>query len=212
MNLLATISRSGLVLGLFAVCTVAFIAITATSTAAMREANVQRAAQKNLFALLPPDTHDNDLLQDVVPAPAGGLLGNEEDELIRIARIQGEIVGVVLPVTAPDAYSGRIRMIVGVRPDGTLLGVRVLAHRETPGLGDKVDLRKSDWILGFRGRSLQNPAPDGWKVRRDGGEFDQFTGATITPRSVVRAVYRALRHFEAHGADIMQPRIQDEMS
>lgn len=201
--ILASVSRPALVLGLFAVCTVAFIAVTAAFTADTRADNAEQAAQKSLFALLPPGTHDNDLLHDTVMAPAGGLLGNAGEEPIRIARLEDEVVGVVLPVTAPDGYSGRIRMIVGVRPDGTLLGVRVLAHRETPGLGDKVDVRKSNWILGFAGRSLERPPPSKWKVRKDGGAFDQFTGATITPRSVVRAVYRALRHFEAHGPEIL---------
>src|SRR5690606_24060195 len=102
----------------------------------------------------------------------------------------------LVPAVAPDGYSGAMRMLVGVNRDGTLAGVRVLTHRETPGLGDKVDLSKSDWILGFNGRSLGNPEPDRWGVKKDGGEFDQFTGATITPRAVTAQVKRVLQQVE----------------
>jgi electron transport complex protein RnfG len=107
-------------------------------------------------------------------------------------------VAAIIPVTAPDGYSGDIELIVGVNADGSIAGVRVLSHKETPGLGDKVDLRKSDWILGFNGRSLNNPELAGWAVRKDKGVFDQFTGATITPRAVVAATLRALQFADAH--------------
>lgn len=201
--MLSSITRSGVVLGLFAVATVAFIAVTEATTAGTRAENARQAALKNLYEILPPETHDNNLLADTVMLPAGGLPGNEHERPARIALRDGNVVGVVLPATAPDGYNGRIRLLVGVRPDGTLLGVRVTGHRETPGLGDKVETRKSDWITRFTGLSLQQPAPLRWKVRKDGGEFDQFTGATITPRAVVSAVYRTLRHFEAHGEEIL---------
>lgn len=201
--MLNPVSRSGVILGLFAVCTVAFIAITAAGTAKVRAHNAEMAERKSLYQLVPAKLRDNDLLRDTVMAPPGGLLGNESVAPIHVARQGARITAVVLPVTAPDGYSGRIRMLVGLTPDGTLLGVRVVEHRETPGLGDKVDLRKSDWILGFTGRSLDDPQPAGWQVRKEGGAFDQFTGATITPRAVVRAVYRALRHYEAHATEIL---------
>ncbi len=207
--ILNAVSRSGLVLGLFAVCTVAFIAITAAATAETRARNAEMAARKSLYELVPAGLRDNDLLHDTVTAPAGGLLGNETEQPIHIARRNGRVTAVVLPVTAPDGYSGRIRLLVGVRPDGTLLGVRVVEHRETPGLGDKIDPRKSDWILGFAGKSLTDPEPPGWQVRKQGGTFDTFTGATITPRAVVRAVYRTLRHFEAHARDLPDGREGD---
>ncbi len=190
------ITRSGIVLGLFAMATSALIAWTEFSTAEQRAENVNFAQQKILAALIPPDRHDNDVLHDTVPVAPGGPLANEEPAVAYIARKDGRIVGVVLPATAPDGYSGRITLMVAIRPDNTLIGVRTLAHRETPGLGDKVDLRKSDWMLGFAGRSLQNPKPAGWKVKKDGGVFDQFTGATITPRAVVAAVHRTLKFFE----------------
>ena len=91
-----------------------------------------------------------------------------------------------------------IKVITGVNVDGTVAGVRILAHNETPGLGDKVDLKKSDWVLGFNGKSLQNPKPEQWKVKKDRGVFDQFTGATITPRAVTQAVYNSLEYYQAN--------------
>ncbi|HCE41269.1 MAG TPA: electron transport complex subunit RsxG, partial [Alcanivorax sp.] len=119
------------------------------------------------------------------------------------ARRDGAPGGAVLEATAPDGYGGAINLIVGVDMDGRVLGVRAVPpHNETPGLGDKIERRKSDWILSFNGKSLDNPAPDGWAVKKDGGRFDSFTGATITPRAVVTAVHRALRYFNAHRDDL----------
>jgi electron transport complex protein RnfG len=117
---------------------------------------------------------------------------------IYIARQGGKAVAVIIPVVAPDGYSGDIELIVGVNREGTIAGVRALSHRETPGLGDKVDINKSDWVLGFEGRSLTNPDLNGWAVKKDKGVFDQFTGATITPRAVVAATLRALQFAEAN--------------
>ena len=111
---------------------------------------------------------------------------------------EGEIIAVVIPATAPDGYTDAIDLIVGVNADGSIAGVRALAHKETPGLGDKVDIKKSDWILGFEGRSLDNPDLAGWAVKKDKGVFDQFTGATITPRAVVAATLRTLQYAEAN--------------
>jgi electron transport complex protein RnfG len=102
----------------------------------------------------------------------------------------------VLTVIAPDGYSGNIKLLVGVYYDGRVAGVRAVSHKETPGLGDYIETGRSDWILGFNGRSLVSPSPGDWRVKPDGGVFDAFTGATITPRAVVRAVYKSLLYFE----------------
>ena len=120
-----------------------------------------------------------------------------------IARQGDEVTAVIIPVVAPDGYSGRIELIVGVNRDGSVAGVRVLEHRETPGLGDKVDMKKSDWILGFEGRRLGDPPAEAWTVKKDGGVFDQFTGATITPRAVTAAVKRGLEYFEANRSALL---------
>jgi electron transport complex protein RnfG len=113
------------------------------------------------------------------------------------------VVAVILPVTAPDGYSGTIELIVGVNRDGTVAGVRALQHRETPGLGDKVDVKKSDWVLDFNGHSLGQPPEEQWTVKKDGGVFDTFTGATITPRAVTAAVKRGLLYFDAHRESLL---------
>jgi electron transport complex protein RnfG len=111
-------------------------------------------------------------------------------------------VAVLLNAVARDGYAGPIRLLVAVDPAGRLLGVRVLEHRETPGLGDLVDARHSDWIRGFDGRALGDPPPARWTVRKDGGDFDQFTGATVTPRAVVRGVRRVLEYIELHRQEL----------
>jgi electron transport complex protein RnfG len=114
------------------------------------------------------------------------------------ARRDGRVETVLVPARAPDGYSGDIELLVGVWRDGSIAGVRVLRHRETPGLGDAIDHRKSDWVNDFVGRSLGDPSRERWTVQRDGGAFDQFTGATITPRAVVQATARVLEYVEAH--------------
>jgi electron transport complex protein RnfG len=119
------------------------------------------------------------------------------------ALLDGKPVAVFLQPTAPDGYSGSIKLLVAILENGTIAGVRVLNHRETPGLGDYIETNKSSWIHGFIGRSLGNPEPKLWQVKRDGGVYDQFTGATITPRAVVRAVARSLEYFQTHRATLL---------
>ena len=109
---------------------------------------------------------------------------------------------LILPVTAPDGYSGAIHLLVGIFADGRLAGVRVLGHKETPGLGDKIELAKNPWVLAFNGKSLSDPGEAGWGVKKDQGVFDQFAGATITPRAVVKAVHHALQYVDAHRAEL----------
>lgn len=104
-----------------------------------------------------------------------------------------------------QGYAGDIILLLGVDPDGTLLGVRTLRHSETPGLGDRIEVERDDWILAFTGRSLDDPPPDRWTVSGAGGDFDQFTGATITARAVVHAVRDGLTFFERHRAAILEP-------
>jgi electron transport complex protein RnfG len=113
-------------------------------------------------------------------------------------RFDETVVGVILPATARDGYSGDIELLVGVTADGKIAGARVVSHKETPGLGDGIDTRKSPWILSFDGRSLQAPLQPQWTVKKDGGAFDQFTGATVTPRAVVAAIRRTLEYQALH--------------
>ena len=116
----------------------------------------------------------------------------------------GEPVAVVLKFAAVNGYNGKIQLLAGINLNGSLTGVRVLNHTETPGLGDAIEIEKSNWVLGFSGRSLHHPSKESWAVRRDGGSFDQFTGATITPRAVVGALHLALEYFESRQAFLFE--------
>ncbi len=159
------------------------------------EAAQQAELLSNLTELLPPDSYDNDLLHDTTTITAPDLLGTDKPVTLYRARRQGKPVAVLFETIAPDGYSGPIRLLIGIRADGHLLGVRVLEHRETPGLGDKIERSKSDWVDSFTGRHLTAANESQWAVKKDGGIFDQFTGATITPRAVVKAVKKALVFF-----------------
>ncbi len=194
------IGKNSMILALFAVCTAGVLAGTYQLTKSKIAASERAAAQKALLEIIPLEQHDNDLLTDTLAIPPEALtkLGDVEGKQFHLARQNGDIVAVILPARAPDGYSGAIDLIVGINRDQTLAGVRVLSHNETPGLGDKIDLRKSEWILSFNGKSLGQPAPEKWAVAKDGGEFDQFTGATITPRAVVEQVKQVLEYYRDH--------------
>lgn len=194
MNLLGqSITRNGVLLGLFALATAVLVAGTWELTRDDIAEQQRRAEERALLQVVPRDSHDNRMLEDTLPLPADTPgLGLRQDRQAWLARRGGEVVAVVVPAVARDGYSGDIELIVGVRADGSISGVRVLSHRETPGLGDKVAPGKSDWIHSFRGRGLGDPPAEDWAVKKDGGVFDQFTGATITPRAVVGATRRVL--------------------
>jgi electron transport complex protein RnfG len=152
---------------------------------------------RSLSQVLPDDLHDNNLLENTVQVDDG----HGGHVTVYRALRKHRITGYAWRTTA-HGYSGDISLLLGVDQDGTLLGVRVLAHTETPGLGDRIELDKDHWILGFNGHSLANTSGARWHVKKDGGEFDQFSGATITPRGVTRAVYEGLEFFAAHQAEL----------
>lgn len=195
--------RAALLLAAAAIVTVGVVAIVNDLARPRIEANerAQRVAQ--LAEVLGGTRYDNDLLRDVVTVRDAERLGTDELLPVYRATLAGHPVAAIVTTVAPDGYAGSIRLLVGIGADGQLLGVRVVAHRETPGLGDAIDERKSTWVDGFRGRSLVNPALDRWHVKKDGGDFDQFTGATVTPRAVVRAVRNALLYFDANRAALL---------
>ena len=205
MKWLASIGLGGLVLAFFAAITSLAIGWTYLSTQSQIELAERRAEARQLMEIFPKDTHDNELVDDTFILEAEtSLLGLRQERQGYRVRQAERVVGVILPATARDGYSGDIRTLVGVRSDGSVAGVRVVAHKETPGLGDKVDLRKSPWILGFNDRSLDNPALSQWSVSKDGGAFDQFTGATVTPRAVILATRRALEYAELNQATLFE--------
>jgi electron transport complex protein RnfG len=194
--------RAALLLTVVATVTVGAVAVVHDLSRPRIEANERAQRVARLAELLGQTKYDNDLLEDAITVRDPDLLGTADALPVHRARLGGQPVAALIETVAPDGYSGSIRLLVAVDVDGRLLGVRVLSHRETPGLGDGIDRRKSDWIDAFAGRSLGDPAPEGWRVRKDGGEFDQFTGATVTPRAVVRAVRNTLAYFDAHRDEI----------
>lgn len=193
-----SIRRSAIGLGIFAVITGGTIAVTQALTEERITEQAARAEAKALFEIIPESDHNNDLLKDTMALPPNPRLATNEPVIVWIARQDGQPVGMIMPAVAPDGYSGAIELLIGIDLEGTILGVRVIGHRETPGLGDRIETRKSDWVKGFEGRSLGNPPPREWSVKKNGGVFDQFTGATITPRAVVKAVKKSLTYFRKH--------------
>lgn len=187
-------------LAVFAAAGTLMVTTTERGTRARIAENEREFLLRTLDVLVDPSRYDNDLLADTRTIVAPAALGTPELVTVYRARRNGEPIAVVLTAVAPDGYTGPIRLLVAINADGTLAGVRVLTHRETPGLGDGIEASRSDWILSFNGRSLDNPPADGWTVRRDGGEFDQLTGATITPRAVIAAVRRTLEYYATEQA------------
>lgn len=164
-------------------------------------AKSEAAARMSLFRqIMPEQMHNNDLLADTVSIAPNALLGNQQATIANIARINHQPSGVILEAIAHDGYSGDIKLLIAIKADGSLSGVRVLTHKETPGLGDYIDIAKGKWITLFDNQSLTKTAEAGWKVKKDGGQFDYMVGATITPRAVVKAVHKALQYFEQNKA------------
>ena len=202
--------NAGMLAG-FALLATAGIAGTFVLTAERIAEQELRARAAALLEIVPPARHDNALLDDTVvlaELSALNLDASAPTHQAFIARRNGAAVAAILPAVAPDGYTGDIHMLVGVNRDGSIAGVRITKHRETPGLGDKVDLRRSNWVLSFNGASLGAPAR--WAVKKDGGDFDQFTGATITPRAVVAAAKRALQYAERHHPALFADRVNGD--
>ena len=195
---------SGFLLWLFSVIGTTLVAFTHQSTLERIAANEKKVLLRNLYALIPSEQMDNDIALDTLQISSSSLLGTDSDSIVYRARKQNKPVAVVFNTIAPGGYSGKIYLLVAVNENGTVAGVRAVKHNETPGLGDAIEIVKSDWILGFDGKSLLNPVVDFWKVKRDGGEFDQITGATITPRAIVKAVKNTLDYYELNREDLYQ--------
>lgn len=194
----SSITRSALSLGLIAVIGTALLAWVHAITQPRIAEQERRQLLEQLQQVMPGDRFDNALHEDFVIVRDETAFPGGQDVRVFRARKNGQPEAVVMKLRANDGYNGRIDLLVGIFEDGRISGVRVLDHKETPGLGDGIEVERSDWIRDFAGKSLDNPDAQGWAVKRDGGEFDQFTGATITPRAVVRAVRRALEYFEAN--------------
>jgi electron transport complex protein RnfG len=202
MNKIPILVAAG-ILGAFAVGGVGLVAITHELTDERIAANERDAMLRKVAAIVPADIMDNDPLNDRVQVSAPDMLGAKVTDVYRV-RSGDEPVAVILNPVVSNGYSGPIKLLVAVLEDGSLGGVRVLTHQETPGLGDRIEETKSDWIKIFSGKSLGDPPEERWKVKRDGGAFDQFTGATVTPRAIVAAVKGALQFVQSRGRSLYE--------
>jgi electron transport complex protein RnfG len=198
-------SRSAVVLAVAAVLAVGLVALVHDLARPQIEASQRAARLQQLTSMLGTLAYDNDPLADTLLLRDPQYLGTAEELVAHRVRRAGQPVAVLLNAVAPDGYSGAIHLLVAIAADGELIGVRVLEHHETPGLGDFIEERRSHWIHGFDGRSLDNPPPGRWRVQKDGGDFDQYSGATVTSRAVTHAVRDALTYFERHRAELLAP-------
>ncbi|WED20908.1 electron transport complex subunit RsxG [Vibrio sp. JC009] len=193
--MLTAIRKNGTTLALFACASTGLVAVTNYLTADKIAEQERKQLITQLNQVIPHELHDNALHQECTLVRSD-LLGTAESMPVYIAKINGQPSGAAVEAIAPDGYNGSIKIIVGMDINGTVTGSRVLAHNETPGLGDKIDIRVTDWILGFNGKTVTAENRDDWKVKKDGGQFDQFTGATITPRAVVKAVKNSVTFYK----------------
>lgn len=193
------IQKNSLILAIFAIICTAIVGLVNELTKNEIKAQEQLQLLNTLHSIIEPSRYNNDITQDCVNL-SSPLLGNsttdKNTQTAYIARQDNQAIAIAMTSTAPDGYNGNIEMIVAINMDDSISGVRVLKHQETPGLGDKVEFRKSNWISTFTGKKLLSETDSRWAVTKDNGMFDQFTGATITPRAVVKAVKKTLLYFK----------------
>lgn len=191
---------------LLAVCALAASLLLGMGDLVTKGSIAERQAEDlkaTLGQVLPEGIYDNDVLAEPRLIPSAGEETGLEQTEVFIAKKGSEVTAVAFKMLATGGYAGDLTLMVGVDREGKILGARVIAHAETPGLGDKVETSKSNWILGFNGRSLSNTSAQAWRVKKDGGDFDQFAGATITPRAVVKGVEGGLKFFERHRRELL---------
>jgi electron transport complex protein RnfG len=194
-----TMTKNGLILAIFAIITTGLIALTYFGTKDQIALQQQQKLLSILNAVIDENSYDNTIQLDCALVTSAELLGSHQPQHIYRATKQGQAVAVAIETTAPDGYSGKIQLVVGITRSqagsAKVTGVRVLDHKETPGLGDKIDLRISNWVLDFDNQIYSADIATNWAVKKDGGQFDQFTGATITPRAVVSAVKLSVEYY-----------------
>jgi electron transport complex protein RnfG len=191
--------RTAVILFIFVIVFTAFLSGAYIWTKPALEASAAEEKMKLISEVLPRSAYDNDLLKDTLEIAPSTVLGLDETSTVYRARKGGQASALVLEAVAPDGYSGKIRLLVAINLDGTLAGVRVTQHKETPGLGDYIEPKKDKnkarpWITQFNGLSLATVSDREWKVKKDGGRFDSVVGATVTPRAVIKAVRKATQY------------------
>lgn len=189
--------KSGVTLAVIAAFCTTMVTITWQLTAERIETNKREWLERSLQPALAGLFFDSPVTESMIMIPPPHALPGSEAAIIYRVYAGDEPVAALFVVSARDGYAGPIRMLIGITMDGTVTGVRVLEHRETPGLGDGIEITKSDWVLQFDGRSLRNPEPARWALKGDGGDFDQLTGASVTPRAIVKAVRETLTYFDS---------------
>ena len=202
--------RSGMTLAAIAAVCTALVAATYVVTEDRIAANEKAWLEQSLQPALAGLFFDSGVTESRITIPAPHALPGSEDAVVYRVFAGEDPVAALFVVSARDGYAGAIRLLVGIDVDHAVTGVHVLAHRETPGLGDRIEPGKSDWLTIFDGRSLGDPVTAGWKIRRDGGDFDQLTGASVTSRAVVKAVKETLEYFVANEADVFSATADSE--
>lgn len=190
--------HTALNLAVFALFGTAILAFTYVQTHDRIAQSIDAEKFKLISQIVPQTLFDNDIIKDTTQIAPDPLLNNEDTTTAYRARLGNDPSVLVLEAVAPDGYSGKIALLIAIKSDGELAGVRVVAHKETPGLGDYIEIARSQWIRGFDGKSLEKYHDADWKVKKDGGQFDYMAGATITPRAVVKATHKALQYYAQH--------------
>jgi Na+-translocating ferredoxin:NAD+ oxidoreductase subunit G len=196
-DLTPAISKNAKILALFAIACTAAVGLVHLLTKDRIELQAQQQLIQQLNEIIQVKRHDNEMFRDCIIAPEDNNTDLVIDVIYR-ARLNNVPTAAAIKTVAPDGYSGNIELLIAINTDGSVSGVRTLLHKETPGLGDKIELRKSDWITKFAGKKLLDNNDNRWAVVKDGGMFDQFTGATITPRAVVNTVRKTIDYFQAN--------------
>ena len=202
--------KNGAILALFALVSTGLIAITHLVTKDKIAMEIEAAMARRLNEIIAADEYDNDVYHDCAQVSDLEFLGSDEKLPVYRMRRQNQDYAVFMTSIAPDGYSGRIKLVIGIYADGRIAGVRVTEHQETPGLGDKIEIEKSQWISQFDGLSLANTTEDNWQVRKDGGQFDALTGATITPRAIVKSVFNTLQYFAQNRSQLFDSELTCE--
>lgn len=196
------ISKNTKILALFAIACTLAVSVVSELTKDRIKVQEQQQLLRTLHNIIDPSRYDNDIANDCIMVSAPEL-GSDKVNMAYIARKSGQVVAVAITTSAPQGYSGNIDFIMAINADSTVSGVRVLKHQETPGLGDKIEIRKSDWVTSFTGKKILSENDSRWAVTKDNGMFDQFTGATITPRAVVKGVKNTLNYFTKNKARLL---------
>ncbi len=203
-------NKTALLFALYALVCTGLVAITYQATATRIIDNEKQRLLNQLFSLVPADQIDNDPSEDLITLTNTSELGTSEPVTVYRARRAGKNFAAIFATQSHQGYNGRIRLLVAIDQHGKLIGIKTVSHKETPGLGDKIESNRSDWAEQFVNKSLVDPQPQFWKVKKDGGQFDQLTGATITPRAIVKTVLLTLRYFDSHQSELFAGETQHE--